>query len=145
MVEGAERGAQGAVSAPQADTTHAKVDADDLGKTFISDDVVSIIARIAAEQVEGVRQIGESNLRGMFGRLGRSKGIASEVGLKEAAIDVEIVVDYGYPIKELAETLRRQIIENVEYMTGRRVVEVNVHVVDVYVPKTEKRARRQLD
>ena len=115
------------------------------GKTYIADDVVSIIARIAAEQVEGVHQIGESNLRGMIARLGRSKGVESEVGLKEAAVDIEVVVEYGYPIKKVAQELRAQIIENVEYMTGRSVVEVNVHVVDVYIPKTEKQAKRQLE
>lgn len=118
---------------------------DDLGKTYISDGVVSIIARIAADQIEGVYQIGESNLRGMIARLGRSGGVDSEVGLKEAAIDIEVVVEYGYPIKQIAATLREKIIDSVEYMTGRKVVEVNVHVVDVHIPKTEKRAKRQLE
>jgi uncharacterized alkaline shock family protein YloU len=115
------------------------------GKTYISDEVVSIIARIAAEQVEGVHQIGDSSLRGMFARLGRSPGIDSDVGLKEAAVDVEIVVTYGYPIKVLAEQLRRTIIESVEFMTGRKVVEVNIHVVDVHVPRAEKKAKRELE
>lgn len=117
----------------------------DRGKTFISDEVVSIISRIAAEQVEGVYKIGESSLRGIFSRLGRSPGIESEVGLKEAAVDVEIVVEYGYPIKLLADELRKAIIQNVEYMTGRKVIEVNIHVIDVYVQKVEKRAKRQLE
>lgn len=117
----------------------------DRGKTYISDEVVSIISRIAAEQVEGVYKIGESSLRGIFSRLGRSPGIESEVGLKEAAVDVEIVVEYGYPIKLLADELRKAIIQNVEYMTGRKVIEVNIHVIDVYVQKVEKRAKRQLE
>jgi len=115
------------------------------GKTFISDEVISIIARIAAEQVEGVYQIGDSSLRGMFARLGRSSGIDSDVGLKEAAVDVDIVVEYGYPIKILSDELRRSIIESVEYMTGRKVVEVNIHVVDVHIPKAEKTSRRELE
>lgn len=132
-----------ATTKPQTSTPTAA--ADDRGKTYISDDVISIIARIAAEQVEGVYQIGESNLRGMIARLGRSKGIESEVGLKEAAVDIEIVVIYGYPVKQIADTLRGQIIENVEYMTGRKVIEVNVHVVDVHIPKAEKRSKRQLE
>jgi uncharacterized alkaline shock family protein YloU len=45
----------------------------------------------------------------------------------------------------LAEELRQQIIQTVEFMTGRRVVEVNVHVVDVHIPKVEKRPKRQLE
>lgn len=128
------------VSSPQSTMTSGE-----RGKTYIADEVISIIARIAAEQVEGVHQIGDSNLRGMIARLGRSKGVESEVGLKEAAVDIEVVVEYGYPIKQVAETLRTQIIENVEIMTGRKVIEVNVHVVDVYIPKVEKRTKRQLE
>jgi uncharacterized alkaline shock family protein YloU len=130
---------------PRPQTSPLASTVEERGKTLISDDVVSIIARIAAEQVEGVHQIGESNLRGMIARLGRSKGVESEVGLKEAAVDIEVVVVYGYPIKQVASTLRRQIIEGVEFMTGRKVIEVNVHVVDVYIPKAEKRTKRQLE
>jgi uncharacterized alkaline shock family protein YloU len=133
------------MSRPARPRTSESIAVEDLGKTYISDEVVSIIARIAADQVEGVYQIGESTLRGMLARLGRRGGVESEVGLKEAAIDIEVVVEYGYPIKEIAATLRRQIISGVEYMTGRKVVEVNVHVVDVHIPKTEKRAKRQLE
>lgn len=115
-----------------------------LGKTFIADDVVSVIARIAAEQVEGIHQLGESSLRGMLG-LGRHHGIESEVGFKEAAVDIEVIVEYGYPIKEVAAKLRESVIESVEYMTGRQVIEVNVNVVDVYIPKLEKKSKRQVE
>lgn len=115
------------------------------GKTHIADEVVSVIARIAAEEVEGVHQLGESSLRGVFSRMGRHAGIASEVGLKEAAIDVEIVVEYGFPIARVADTLRKVIIESVEFMTGRRVVEVNVNVIDVFVPKSEIQKKRNLE
>ena len=45
----------------------------------------------------------------------------------------------------MADALRNQIIENVEYMTDRKVIEVNVHVVDVHIPKAEKRTKRQLE
>jgi uncharacterized alkaline shock family protein YloU len=115
------------------------------GKTVIADEVVSVIARIAAEQVEGVHQIGESSLRGVFSRLGRTGGVESEVGLKEAAVDIDLVVEFGFPITRVAETLRRQIIESVEYMTGRTVVEVNINVVDVHVPRVEQTTKRRLE
>ena len=113
------------------------------GKTFIADEVVSVIARIAAEQVEGVHQLGDSNLRGVFSRLGRHGGIESEVGFKEAAIDVDVVVEYGFPITKVASVLRKQIIDTVEYMTGRNVVEVNINVVDVHVPKSETQQKQK--
>ena len=121
----------------------------DRGKTVIADEVISVIARIAAEQVQGVHQIGDSSLRGVFARLGRHAGVASEVGLKEAAVDISIIVEYGVPIADIAAEIRRQVIENVEYMTGRRVIEVNINVVDVYIPKSEQApalpAKRQIE
>lgn len=121
------------------------VSADERGKTIIADQVISVIARIAAERVEGVHQIGASSLRGVFARLGKHAGVASEVGLKEAVVDIDLIVSYGYPLADIAAQVRREIIESVEYMSGRKVLEVNVNVVDVYVPKVEPRTKRQLE
>jgi uncharacterized alkaline shock family protein YloU len=115
------------------------------GKTYISDEVVSVIARLAAEQVEGIHQIGQSSFRSIFSRLGRHRGVESEVGMKEAAIDIDVTVAFGYPIRELAREMRELVIDSVERMTGRHVVEVNVNVVDVHVPGREPQTRRQLE
>jgi len=65
--------------------------------------------------------------------------------MEEAAVDVEIVVEFGYPIRDLAEEMREKIIETIESMTGRSVVEVNIYIIDVFIPKTERRHRRQLE
>jgi uncharacterized alkaline shock family protein YloU len=115
------------------------------GRTFIDDEVVSVIARIAAENVAGVHQLGESTLRAFFSRMGAHHGVDAEVGMKEAAVDVEVIVEFGYPIREVAQALRQQIISTVERMTSRRVLEVNVYVIDVHVAKSEHRHRRQLE
>lgn len=125
--------------------TRTADDADERGKTYISDEVVSVIARMAAEQVEGIHSLGEPSLRNLISRLGRHHGVEAEVGMKEAAVDVDVVVEFGYPIKDVAQTLRRHVIDTVEQMTGRRVVEVDVHVVDVFIPKPERRTRRNLE
>jgi uncharacterized alkaline shock family protein YloU len=111
------------------------------GRTFIDDEVVSVIARIAAEQVPGVHQLGRSTLRGLMARLGRSGGVAAEIGLEEAAVDLEIVVEFGHPIREVADELRETVIETIEATTGRRVIEVNVYVVDVHLPRLEQGGR----
>ena len=150
MTEASSRGAAKPNNGPLANKgsslkTSAADDADERGRTFISDEVVSVIARIAAEQVEGIHSIGEPSLRNLISRMGRSHGVAAEVGMKEAAVDVEIIVEFGYPIKDVAQTLRRHVIETIESMTGRRVIEVDVHVVDVFIPKPERRTRRQLE
>lgn len=115
------------------------------GQTFVEDEVVSIIARIAAEQVQGVHRLGESSLRTLFSRFGRSHGVDAEVGMKEAAIDVEIIVEFGYPIRSVADSIRARVIQVVEEMVGRRVLEVNVYVIDIHTPAVETRRRRTLE
>lgn len=117
----------------------------DRGRTFISDEVISIIARIAAESVEGVHQLGESSLRAMFSGGYRHNGVDSEVGMKEAAVDVEIIAEFGYPIRRVTQQLRERIVEAVEQTAGRRVVEVNIFVVDVHVGKSDRRRTRELE
>lgn len=115
------------------------------GHTFIDDEVVSIIARTAAENVPGVHAIGESTLRSsIWGLTSRHHGVDAEVGMKEAAIDVEIVVEFGYPLREVASQLREKIVDAVEHLAGRNVVEVNIFVVDIHVEKTQRRRRREL-
>ncbi len=115
------------------------------GSTYIEDDVVSVIARIAAEQVPGIHKLGDSSLRSLMSRFGRSHGVDAEVGMKEAAVDLEIIVEFGHSIVEVAQEMRERVIETVEAMTGRKVVEVNIFVIDVHVAKIEHRHRRQLE
>ena len=117
------------------------------GNTYIDDEVVSVIARIAAEQVPGVYQIGESSLRNVLSRFRRQHGVEAEVGLHEAAADIELTVEFGYSMRDVAQDVRERIIEAVESMTGRRVTEVNVYIIDVDVPKSAggSRRRRELE
>ena len=115
------------------------------GQTYIDDEVISVIARMPAEQVDGVHKIGEWSLRGVLARVGKSPGVGAEVGLKQAAVDVEIAVEFGFSITDITARMREQIIESVESMTGRQVVEVNIFVIEVHVPKTDSRRRRTLE
>jgi uncharacterized alkaline shock family protein YloU len=130
-------------SSDASTTSLARRPARTRGHTFISDDVISIIARRAAEQTEGVHQIGESSLRTVLSRFGRHHGVEAEVGLKEAAVDIEVIVEFGHPIREVTQDLRESVIGAVENMTGRDVVEVDIHVVDIHVPETRAPARRR--
>jgi uncharacterized alkaline shock family protein YloU len=65
-----------------------------------------------------------------------SQGVGVEVGETEAAVDLDIVVEYGVSIAELGRSIQRNVKQSVERMTGLRVVEVNVAVDDVYLPGT---------
>ena len=63
-----------------------------------------------------------------------SQGVGVEVGETEAAVDLDIVVEYGVSIAELGRSIQRNVKQAVERMTGLRVVEVNIAVDDVYLP-----------
>jgi uncharacterized alkaline shock family protein YloU len=112
------------------------------GTTTIADTVVQKIAGLAAREVGGVHALGGNATRA-FGALreripGASasigQGVSVEVGELQAAVDLEIVVEYGVPIAELARSVRRNVIGAIEQMTGLEVVEVNINVNDVYIP-----------
>lgn len=112
----------------------------DHGRTVLDDNVVAKIAGMAAREVSGVHALGGGGAR-MVGAIRESlgsrqnvtQGVDVEVGETQAAVDVAIVAEYGVAIHELAEAIRRNIINAVERMTGLEVTEVNVHVHDVHL------------
>ncbi|MDI6602127.1 MAG: Asp23/Gls24 family envelope stress response protein [Thermoanaerobacteraceae bacterium] len=113
----------------------------EMGNIKISDEVVSIIAGIAATEVEGVAGMSGGVVNGiteMLGRKNLSKGVKVEVGEKESAIDLYIIVEYGARIPEVAWKIQENVKKAVETMTGLKVVEVNIHVQGVNFAKEEK-------
>ncbi|MFC4612367.1 Asp23/Gls24 family envelope stress response protein [Streptomyces maoxianensis] len=117
------------------------------GRTTIADGVVEKIAGLAAREVLGVHAMG-SGLARSFGAVrdrvpGGSKstatrGVKAEVGEVQTALDLEIVVDYGVSIIDVAGAVRENVISAVERMTGLEVVEVNIAVSDVKLPDEEE-------
>ncbi|MER7112560.1 Asp23/Gls24 family envelope stress response protein [Streptomyces sp. NPDC000229] len=115
------------------------------GKTTIADGVVVKIAGMAAREVDGVhalggglaRTVGAVRDRVPGGRASVTRGVKVEVGERQSAIDLELVVEYGVPIADLAGDVRENVIEAVERMTGLEVVEVNIAVDDVHLPEEE--------
>jgi uncharacterized alkaline shock family protein YloU len=115
------------------------------GRTTIADAVVSKIAGIATREIPGVHSLGGGAARAFGaiteripgGRPSSTQGVAVEVGEKEAAVDLTVVVEYGVPIADLARAIRRNVIGAIEQMTGLHVVEVNVNVVDLHLPSDE--------
>jgi uncharacterized alkaline shock family protein YloU len=111
------------------------------GKTTIADTVVSKIAGIAAREVSGVyalgggasRVVGALRERIPGGNVNHSQGVSVEVGEKQAAVDLDIVAEYGVSIADLAGGLRRNVITAIERMTGLEVTEVNVTVHDIHL------------
>ena len=104
------------------------------GITTVSDDVVAKLAGHACREVEGVAKMGNS-FRRLIGRArlneSLAQGVNVEVGKKECAIDLVIVVRYGVSIPELANDVRQNVISRIETATGLLVKEVNLEVDDI--------------
>ena len=116
---------------------------EEYGKVTFADEVVAIIAGLAATEVRGVSAMSGSVAGGIVERLGRknlSKGVKVEVGEKETAIDLYIIVEYGVRIHEVAWNIQESVKKAVESMTGLTVVEVNVHIQGVSFEKDLKEA-----
>ena len=101
----------------------------------IADDVVAVIAGIAVSEVPGVSDMAGGFAGGisevLSGKKNLAKGIKVEVGEKETKIDVNIIVEYGVRIPDVAFEIQNRVKKSVETMTGLKVVEVNVHVQGV--------------
>ncbi|MDD2234206.1 MAG: Asp23/Gls24 family envelope stress response protein [Desulfitobacteriaceae bacterium] len=103
-----------------------------LGAIRIADEVVEVIAGLAASEVEGVAGMSGGFVGDLAHMLGRnknlSKGVKVEVGEKETAVDLFVVMDFGVSIPHVALKVQEVVKEAIESMTGLTVVETNVHV-----------------
>ncbi|MCO7218343.1 Asp23/Gls24 family envelope stress response protein [Klenkia sp. PcliD-1-E] len=140
------------MSSPTTDTTPAKPSTElvsSQGKTTIADTVVSKIAGMAAREVNGVYRLGGGTARA-FGAIREripgsggpnvSQGVSVEVGETQAAVDIDVVVEYGVAIADLAAGIRRNVITSLQRMTGLEVVEVNISVDDIHLPTDDASA-----
>ncbi len=111
------------------------------GNVNISDDVVAIIASVAATEIPGVVSMSGGITGGfseMLGMKNSSKGVKVELKEDSAKIDVFIVVEYGKNISEIAKNVQNNVKNSVETMTDLKVVEMNVNVQGVNIPKETK-------
>lgn len=116
------------------------------GTTSIADTVVSKIAGIAAKDVSGVYSLGSGASRALGAVRGRipgsrvnhSQGVSVEVGETQAAVDIDMIAEYGVAIADLAAGVRRNVITSIERMTGLQVTEVNISVADIHLPEDDQ-------
>jgi uncharacterized alkaline shock family protein YloU len=115
------------------------------GKTTIANGVVAKIVGIAAREIEGVHDVvgtgAGASISGLATRVTRgdtrAQGVSVDVGEIEAAASINIVVVYGVSIPDVAEAVRRNVIDRVEAMTGLTVIAVDLSVSDLYFPEEE--------
>jgi uncharacterized alkaline shock family protein YloU len=121
------------------------------GSTSISDSVVSKIAGIASQEVDGIR-MGSGGSQAVSGLLGsitggssgsQTQGVSVEVGQEEAALDLTLTAEYGKSIPQLAQAVRRNVANRVESLVGLRVTEVNITVSNIFFPQQEAEQERQ--
>ncbi|MDP8975685.1 MAG: Asp23/Gls24 family envelope stress response protein [Actinomycetota bacterium] len=113
------------------------------GRTSIADSVVAKIAGIAAREIAGVHEMGagaaravgtiRDKLPGGGGAPSPTQGVRVEVGERQAAVDLDLVVEYGVSIPDVAQSVRRNVIDRLQRMTGLEVSEVNIAVDDIFL------------
>ena len=114
------------------------------GNTTIDDTVVTKVASIAAREVRGVHSLGGGVGRALSGvtqRVGigdqNTQGVSVEVGEREAAVDLTVVIEYGESVPQVSQQIRDNVIKRIEGITGLSVTEVNIVVDDLYFPGDE--------
>lgn len=120
------------------------------GRTVIADTAVAKVVGIAVRGVAGVHALGSGAsrsigaIREVVGGADLTQGVRVEVGESQVAVDIILAAEYGYPLQTLANTVRVAVYDAVEDMVGRNVIEVNIEIIDVFIPsiETEKPASR---
>ena len=117
------------------------------GRTTVSDTVVTRIAGMAAQEVEGVHMGGSASraaggiVSNITGSGSQTRGVSTEIGAVEAAIDLTMGIEYGRDILQTVEEVRRRISDRVQSMTGLRVTELNTTINDIVFPEEGPRRR----
>ena len=116
-----------------------KIKEDNLGEVHVADEVVAIIAGLAATEVEGVASMAGNITNELVSKLGMknlSKGVKVEVAEKTVSVEVALNISYGYSIPEVSEKVQEKVKSAIETMTGLSVAIVNVRIATVDMKNT---------
>ena len=117
-----------------------KIKEDTLGEVRIADEVVAIIAGLAATEVEGVASMAGNITNELVSKLGMknlSKGVKVEVGEESVAVAVALNIAYGYSIPKVSAKVQEKIKTAIETMTGLGVECVNIRIASVDMKNTK--------
>lgn len=117
-----------------------KIKEDNLGEVHVADEVVAIIAGLAATEVEGVASMAGNITNELVSKLGMknlSKGVKVEVAEKTVSVEVALNISYGYSIPEVFEKVQEKVKSAIETMTGLSVAIVNVRIATVDMKNTK--------
>lgn len=117
-----------------------KIKEDNLGEVHVADEVVAIIAGLAATEVEGVASMAGNITNELVSKLGMknlSKGVKVEVAEKTVSVEVALNISYGYSIPEVSEKVQEKVKSAIETVTGLSVAIVNVRIATVDMKNTK--------
>ena len=120
-------------------TTYKLQDVGGIGEVKIADEVVTVIAGLAATEVEGVASMAGNITNELVGRLGMknlSKGVKVDVLDTSVSVDLTLTMEYGYSIPEVCAQVQDRVKSAIENMTGLSVIDVNVKIAGVNIDKT---------
>lgn len=109
-----------------------------IGNVQVADEVVCIVAGLAATEVEGVECMSGNITNELVSKLGMknlSKGVKVDITEDTARVYVSVVLKYGYSIPEVSAKVQEKVSSAIETMTGLTVAEVNVKIAGIKVDK----------
>ena len=115
-------------------STHKLYEKEKIGEVQIADEVVAIIAGLAATEVEGVDSMAGNIANELVGKLGMknlSKGVKVDVTEEHVSVDLSLNIRYGYNIPSVSEQVQEKVSTAIENMTGLTVLDVNVKIAGV--------------
>lgn len=115
-------------------STHIVYEKEKIGEVQIADEVVAIIAGLAATEVEGVDSMAGNITNELVGKLGMrnlSKGVKVDVTEEHVSVDLSLNLKYGYNIPEVCEKVQERVKTAIENMTGLSVLDVNIKIAGV--------------
>ena len=120
--------------------THVLQDNGSIGAVQIADDVVAMIAALAAREVDGVAALGSNSageIISMVGRRNLIKGVKAEILNKNVRVNLYVTVEYGYNIPVVSQQIQSKIKSAIENMTELQVTDVNIRIAGVNMAKTK--------
>lgn len=122
------------VSEAENRSTHKVYEKDKIGEVQIADEVVAIIAGLAATEVEGVNSMAGNITNELVGKLGMrnlSKGVKVDVTEEHVSVDLSLNLEYGYSIPDVCQRVQERVKTAIENMTGLSVLDVNIKIAGV--------------
>ncbi|MGI6053397.1 MAG: Asp23/Gls24 family envelope stress response protein [Clostridium sp.] len=120
--------------------THVVYEKEQSGEVQIADEVVAIIAGLAATEIDGVDSMAGNITNELVGKLGMknlSKGVKVTVTEDHVMVDLSLNMKYGYSIPEVSEKVQERVKSAIENMTGLMVLEVNIKIAGVSLEKEQ--------